>query len=68
MQNQLLLTVWLGLKSLALHKLRSFLTMLGILIGVMSVVWLLAMGEGVSDKVQEQIRELGATNIMVRSV
>jgi len=67
-QNQLLLTVWLGFKSLALHKLRSFLTMLGILIGVMSVVWLLAMGEGVSDKIQEQIRELGATNIMVRSI
>jgi len=67
-QNQLVLTIWLGFKSLALHKLRSFLTMLGILIGVMSVVWLLAMGEGVSDKVQEQIRELGATNIMVRSV
>jgi putative ABC transport system permease protein len=68
LQSQLFLTVWLGFKSLLLHKLRSFLTMLGILIGVMSVVWLLAMGEGVSDKVQEQIRELGATNIMVRSV
>ena len=67
-QSQLLITIWLGFKSLLLHKLRSFLTMLGILIGVMSVVWLLAMGEGVSDKVQEQIRELGATNIMVRSV
>jgi putative ABC transport system permease protein len=66
--SQFLLTVWLGFKSLALHKLRSFLTMLGILIGVMSVVWLLAMGEGVSEKVQEQIRELGATNIMVRSI
>jgi putative ABC transport system permease protein len=68
LQSALVLTVWLGFKSLLLHKLRSFLTMLGILIGVMSVVWLLAMGEGVSDKVQEQIRELGATNIMVRSV
>jgi putative ABC transport system permease protein len=68
LQSALVLTVWLGFKSLLLHKLRSFLTILGILIGVMSVVWLLAMGEGVSDKVQEQIRELGATNIMVRSV
>ena len=38
------------------------------MIGVMSVVWLLALGEGVSERVQQQIRELGATNIMVRSV
>jgi putative ABC transport system permease protein len=61
-------TLLLGFKSLLLHKLRSSLTVLGILIGVMSVVWLLAIGEGISTKVQEQIRELGATNIMVRSI
>jgi putative ABC transport system permease protein len=66
--SELAITIWLGFKSLLLHKLRSFLTVLGILIGVMSVVWLLAVGEGISERVQEQIRELGATNIMVRSV
>ena len=68
MHSQLLVTVLLGFKSLWLHKLRSFLTVLGIMIGVMSVVWLLSVGEGISEKVQEQIRELGATNIMVRSI
>ncbi len=68
LHGELAITIWLGFKSLLLHKLRSFLTVLGILIGVMSVVWLLAVGEGISEQVQDQIRELGATNIMVRSI
>jgi putative ABC transport system permease protein len=42
--------------------------MLGILIGVMAVIWLVALGEGVSYQAQEQIKELGATNIIVKSV
>jgi putative ABC transport system permease protein len=58
----------LGFKSLLLHKLRSCLAMLGILIGVMAVIWLVALGEGVSHQAQEQIKELGATNIIVKSV
>ncbi len=58
----------LGYKSLLLHKLRSGLAMLGILIGVMAVIWLVALGEGVSYQAQEQIKELGATNIIVKSV
>src|SRR5690242_15392637 len=57
-----------GLKSLLLHKLRSALAVLGILIGVTAVIWLVAMGEGVSYQAQQQIKELGATNIIVRSV
>jgi putative ABC transport system permease protein len=63
------LRTWqLGLKSLWLHPLRSLLTVLGIFIGVASVVWLLAVGEGISRKAQEQIEGLGATNIIVRSL
>lgn len=62
------LTLRLGLKSLFLHKLRSSLTILGILIGVTAVIWLVAMGEGVSQQAQEQIKSLGATSIIVRSV
>jgi|RhiMethySRZTD1v2_1073278.scaffolds.fasta_scaffold409542_2 putative ABC transport system permease protein len=58
----------LGLKSLLLHKLRSGLAMLGILIGVTAVIWLVALGEGVSRQAQEQIKELGATNIILKSV
>jgi putative ABC transport system permease protein len=62
------LTLKLSLKSLFLHKLRSALTVLGILIGVTAVIWLVAMGEGVSYEAQQQIKNLGATNIIVRSV
>jgi len=63
------LRTWqLGIKSLALHPLRSLLTVLGIFIGVASVIWLLAIGEGISRKAQEQIESLGADNIIVRSV
>lgn len=58
----------LALKSLSLHPLRSLLTVLGIFIGVASVVWLLAIGEGISRKAQEQIESLGANNIIVRSI
>ena len=63
------LRTWqLGIKSLLLHPLRSLLTVLGIFIGVASVIWLLAIGEGISRKAQEQIEGLGATNIIVRSI
>ncbi len=58
----------IGLNSLLLHKLRSALAVLGILIGVTAVVWLVAMGEGVSYQAQQQIKDLGATNIIIRSV
>lgn len=51
-----------------LHPMRSLLTILGIFIGVSSVIWLLAIGEGISRKSQEQIESLGATNIIARSV
>jgi len=58
----------LGIKSLLLHPLRSMLTILGIFVGVSSVIWLLAIGEGISIKAQEQIASLGADNIIVRTV
>ncbi|MFV1964579.1 MAG: ABC transporter permease [Pirellulaceae bacterium] len=65
----LFLRTWhLGIKSLLLHPMRSALTVLGILIGVASVIWLLAIGEGISYQAQKQIEGLGAENIMVRSV
>jgi len=63
----LLRTLRLGIKSLWLHPLRSLLTVLGIFIGVASVIWLLAIGEGISAKAQEQIAELGARNILLTS-
>ena len=57
----------LGFRSLLLHKLRSALAVLGILIGVTAVIWLVALGEGVSYQAQQQIKDLGATSIIVRS-
>jgi putative ABC transport system permease protein len=61
-------TLRLGVKSLLLHKLRTGLAMLGILIGVTAVIWLVALGEGVSYQAQKQIADLGATNIIIKSV
>lgn len=61
-------TVELGIKSLWLHPLRSLLTVLGIFIGVASVIWLLAISEGISLEAQKQIESLGADTIMIRSV
>jgi putative ABC transport system permease protein len=61
-------TIRMGIKSLTLHPLRTGLTMLGILIGVWSVIVLTAISEGASQQVQKQIESLGATTIIVRSV
>src|SRR5690348_9061375 len=58
----------LGMKSLLLHKLRSGLTVLGIVFGVAAVISMLAIAEGSNREAQEKIRALGATNIIVRSV
>ena len=60
-------TFRLGVKSLLLHRLRSFLTVLGLLFGVSSVVSMLAVGEGASFEALEQLKALGPTNLMVRS-
>ncbi len=61
-------TIQLGVKSLWLHPLRSLLTVLGIFIGVASVIWLLAISKGIGDEAQRQIESLGADTIMIRTV
>lgn len=63
-----LTTVQLAIKSLWLHPLRSLLTVLGILIGVSSVIWLLAISKGIGDEARKQIESLGADTIIVRSI
>jgi putative ABC transport system permease protein len=65
---QFLSTVRLGVKSLMLHKLRSILTMLGIIFGVCSVIAMLAIGEGASYEAQEAIKRLGSNNILINSL
>lgn len=51
-----------------LHKLRSFLTMLGLVFGVGSVIAMLSVGEGASKEALTQIRKLGSTNIIISSI
>jgi putative ABC transport system permease protein len=58
----------LALRNLTLHKLRSLLTVLGLIFGVSSVVAMLAIAEGASLEAQRQIAELGATNVILRSI
>ena len=62
--QQFMSTVQLGIKTLLLHKLRSGLTMLGIIFGVCSVIAMLAIGEGASYEAQERIKALGSNNII----
>src|ERR671913_1409683 len=61
-------TFLLGLKNLRLHKLRSLLTALGIIFGVTAVIIMVAIGEGAKRQALEQIQQLGARNILVRSI
>lgn len=61
-------TIKLGIKSLLLHKMRSMLTMLGIIFGVCSVIAMLAIGEGASYQAQEAIKRLGSANIILESI
>ncbi len=58
----------LGVKNLLVHKLRSFLTMLGIVFGVSSVIAMLAVGEGASKEALDQLRKLGSNNIIINSM
>jgi putative ABC transport system permease protein len=63
----LLETFVLGLKNLRLHKLRSLLTALGIIIGVKAVIIMVAIGAGAQLAAKKQMEQLGAQNILVRS-
>ncbi len=55
----------IALRALANNKLRGFLTMLGIIIGVASVITMLAIGQGSKRSIQAQISEMGSNMIMV---
>ena len=68
MLNFFVETFALGVKNLILHKLRSLLTTLGIIFGVAAVIIMVAIGEGTKQAALEQLRQLGARNILIRSV
>lgn len=56
----------IALRAIAANKLRSFLTMLGIIIGVASVITMLAIGQGSKKSIQANIAEMGSNMIMIR--
>src|SRR5690606_29335655 len=55
-----------ALKSIAANKLRSVLTMIGIIIGVASVIAMLGLGAGTEEKITESVRAMGANLLVVR--
>lgn len=65
MKTRWLREVRAGAGNLMLHKLRSFLTMLGMIFGVSSVIAMLAVGEGASKEALSQIRKLGSNNLII---
>jgi putative ABC transport system permease protein len=60
----LLMTLRIALRALARNKLRAFLTMLGIIIGVGAVIAMVAIGEGAKETIRSQIASLG-TNVLI---
>src|SRR5262249_2770190 len=68
MFTRLYRTILLGLRSLAAHRLRSALTVLGIVLGVASVIVMLSVGEGARYEALRQLEDLGVNTILVRSV
>src|SRR5437763_9876585 len=58
----------LAVRSLWLHKMRAFLSVLGIIIGTAAVIALMAFGEGSMQDALDDIKRQGATNVIVRSV
>ena len=55
----------IALNALAINKMRSALTMLGIIIGVAAVITMVAVGSGAQERVQEQIKSLGSNSMLV---
>jgi len=60
--------VQMAARSLMLHKFRSFLSIVGIIFGVMAVVAMLAIGEGAKRETVRQIELLGTDNLIIRSL
>src|SRR5512142_1799534 len=60
-------TLKIALRALARNKMRSILTMLGIIIGVGAVIAMVGVGQGASQKVQDQIQSMGSNLLFVSS-
>lgn len=65
--NIWLTVIRLAVRALLAYKVRSLLTMLGIIIGIGSVIIMISVGRGANDSIQEQIRSLGSNMLLVYS-
>jgi putative ABC transport system permease protein len=65
--EELVATIRLALRALARNKMRSTLTMLGIIIGVGAVIAMVALGQGAQEQVQQQIAAMGSNMLFVGS-
>jgi putative ABC transport system permease protein len=63
----ILMTARIALKALARNKLRTSLTMLGMIIGVAAVITMVALGTGAQSQIEEQVRSAGTNMILVNS-
>jgi putative ABC transport system permease protein len=67
-RSKIVRNIQLGVKNLSLHAMRSGLTILGVVLGVSSVIAMLSVGEGASREAQDQIRKLGSTNVILEAI
>ncbi len=67
MVRKILKTAWIARRALLQHKLRSFLSVLGVVCGVMAVLSMICIGEGARRKIVNQIEQLGTRNIFVKA-
>src|ERR1700743_1572589 len=58
-------SLWLAVRAIRRHLLRSFLTVLGIVIGVFAVVTMVTLGKGATRSVHDQVSSLGANVLTV---
>ena len=57
--------IWLALTSLVANKMRALLTMLGIIIGIGSVIAIMTVGDSITNSVTSSMQSMGANNITV---
>ena len=60
-------TIWVALGAIRANKLRSFLTTLGIIIGVSAVIAMVSLGEGAQQVVEDQISQMGTNVLTIRA-
>src|SRR5947208_5935759 len=64
--NNVLQSMKIAFRALRVNKLRSALTMLGIIIGVGAVIAMVAVGSGATDRIQKQIASIGSNIIQIQ--